>query len=107
MPDEITPVMLELADPNGPFGARGMAEMPLVPFAAAVAARHPRGHRRLAHPAAHDPRARPDRPAYLTPDPVSIPATRVRLPSPAKYRDCPLKQEQSLQEMQGTSPAGM
>ncbi len=38
MPVEIVPVILELADPNGPFGARGMAEMPLVPFAPAVAA---------------------------------------------------------------------
>ncbi|GAC1432078.1 MAG: hypothetical protein NVSMB54_27670 [Ktedonobacteraceae bacterium] len=38
MPTEIVPVIVELADPNGPFGARGMAEMPLVPFAAAVAA---------------------------------------------------------------------
>ncbi|HTU68750.1 MAG TPA: xanthine dehydrogenase family protein molybdopterin-binding subunit [Candidatus Baltobacteraceae bacterium] len=37
MPAEVYPVLLELADPNGPFGARGMAEMPLVPFAAAVA----------------------------------------------------------------------
>jgi CO/xanthine dehydrogenase Mo-binding subunit len=38
VPAEIVPVILELADPNGPFGARGMAEMPLVPFGAAVAA---------------------------------------------------------------------
>jgi len=38
MPVEVVPVILELADPNGPFGARGMAEMPLVPFAPAVAA---------------------------------------------------------------------
>jgi CO/xanthine dehydrogenase Mo-binding subunit len=38
MPDEIVPVILELAEMNGPFGARGMAEMPLVPFAAATAA---------------------------------------------------------------------
>jgi CO/xanthine dehydrogenase Mo-binding subunit len=38
MPTDITPVILELADPNGPYGARGMAEMPLVPFAPAVAA---------------------------------------------------------------------
>ena len=38
MPTEIVPVILELADPNGPYGARGMAEMPLVPFAGAVAA---------------------------------------------------------------------
>ncbi len=38
MPPEIVPVILELADPNGPYGARGVAEMPLVPFAPAVAA---------------------------------------------------------------------
>jgi CO/xanthine dehydrogenase Mo-binding subunit len=38
MPAEIVPVILEHADPNGPYGARGMAEMPLVPFAPAVAA---------------------------------------------------------------------
>ncbi|HEX5275554.1 MAG TPA: xanthine dehydrogenase family protein molybdopterin-binding subunit [Candidatus Rubrimentiphilum sp.] len=38
MPTEVYPVIMELADPNGPFGARGVAEMPLVPFAAAVAA---------------------------------------------------------------------
>ncbi len=37
MPPEIVPVILELADPNGPYGARGVAEMALVPFAAAVA----------------------------------------------------------------------
>lgn len=38
MPTEIVPVVLELADPNGPFGARGMAEMPLVPLTPAIAA---------------------------------------------------------------------
>jgi len=38
MPPEIVPVVLELADPLGPYGARGVAEMPLVPFAPAVAA---------------------------------------------------------------------
>jgi CO/xanthine dehydrogenase Mo-binding subunit len=38
VPLEIVPVIMETADPNGPFGARGMAEMPLVPFGAAVAA---------------------------------------------------------------------
>ena len=37
MPTEIIPVILELADDNGPYGARGMAEMPLIPFAPAVA----------------------------------------------------------------------
>jgi CO/xanthine dehydrogenase Mo-binding subunit len=35
---DIVPVILELADPHGPYGARGVAEMPLVPFAPAVAA---------------------------------------------------------------------
>jgi CO/xanthine dehydrogenase Mo-binding subunit len=38
MPPEIVPVILELADPNGPYGARGVAEMALVPLAPAVAA---------------------------------------------------------------------
>ena len=37
MPTEVYPVILETADPQGPYGARGMSEMPLVPFAAAVA----------------------------------------------------------------------
>jgi CO/xanthine dehydrogenase Mo-binding subunit len=37
MPTEIVPIIMELADPNGPYGARGVAEMPLVPFAPAVA----------------------------------------------------------------------
>jgi CO/xanthine dehydrogenase Mo-binding subunit len=38
VPVDIVPVIMETPDPNGPFGARGMAEMPLVPFGAAVAA---------------------------------------------------------------------
>jgi CO/xanthine dehydrogenase Mo-binding subunit len=38
VPVEIYPVIMETADPIGPYGARGMSEMPLVPFAAAVAA---------------------------------------------------------------------
>jgi CO/xanthine dehydrogenase Mo-binding subunit len=38
VPVDIVPVIMETADPHGPFGARGMAEMPLVPFGAAVAA---------------------------------------------------------------------
>ncbi len=38
VPLEIYPVIMETPDPHGPFGARGMSEMPLVPFAAAVAA---------------------------------------------------------------------
>ena len=37
MPTEIVPVVLELSDPHGPYGARGVAEMPLIPFAPAVA----------------------------------------------------------------------
>ena len=38
VPDEIRPVILELADPNGPYGARGMAEMPFIPLAPAIVA---------------------------------------------------------------------
>ncbi|MDF3039848.1 MAG: aldehyde oxidase [Thermomicrobiales bacterium] len=37
MPEEIVPIVMELAEPQGPFGARGVAEMPLVPFLPAVA----------------------------------------------------------------------
>src|SRR5262249_37154460 len=37
MPAEVVPVVLELADPNGPYGARGVAEMPLVPITPAIA----------------------------------------------------------------------
>jgi CO/xanthine dehydrogenase Mo-binding subunit len=38
MPTEIVPVIMELADPNGPYGARGMSEMAMVPLAPAIAA---------------------------------------------------------------------
>ena len=38
VPLEIVPIIMETPDPHGPFGARGMSEMPLVPFAPAVAA---------------------------------------------------------------------
>lgn len=38
MPTDIVPVILESADPNGPYGARGMSEMALVPLAPAIAA---------------------------------------------------------------------
>jgi CO/xanthine dehydrogenase Mo-binding subunit len=37
-PPSMVPIILELHDPEGPFGARGVAELPLVPFSAAVAA---------------------------------------------------------------------
>ncbi|MER2600043.1 MAG: xanthine dehydrogenase family protein molybdopterin-binding subunit [Caldilineales bacterium] len=35
---EVKPVVLEIADPQGPLGARGMGEMPLIPTAAAIVA---------------------------------------------------------------------
>ncbi|GAC1546283.1 MAG: xanthine dehydrogenase subunit D [Herpetosiphon sp.] len=38
VPLRIFPIIMELADPQGPFGARGVAEMPLVPLAPAIAA---------------------------------------------------------------------
>jgi CO/xanthine dehydrogenase Mo-binding subunit len=37
VPAKIVSIIMETPDPQGPFGARGMAEMPLVPFGAAVA----------------------------------------------------------------------
>lgn len=38
IPQEVKSVVLEYADPIGPWGARGMAEMPYLPFAPAVTA---------------------------------------------------------------------
>jgi len=35
---EIEPIILELPDPQGPMGVRGMAEMPMIPTAAAIGA---------------------------------------------------------------------
>ncbi len=36
VPEQVKSVIMEYPDPIGPFGARGMAEMPYLPFAAAV-----------------------------------------------------------------------
>jgi len=38
VPEEVKSVVLEYADPIGPWGARGMAEMPFLPLAPAIAA---------------------------------------------------------------------
>ncbi len=38
MPVAVDTVVLELADPRGPWGVRGMAEMPMIPYAPAVVA---------------------------------------------------------------------
>ncbi len=38
IPDEVQSVIVEHLDPRGPWGARGMAEMPFIPLAAAVTA---------------------------------------------------------------------
>ncbi len=38
VPERVKPVILEYAEPGGPWGARGMAEMPYLPLAPAVAA---------------------------------------------------------------------
>ncbi len=38
VPDEVDSVVLEYADELGPFGARGMAEMPYIPLAPAITA---------------------------------------------------------------------
>jgi CO/xanthine dehydrogenase Mo-binding subunit len=36
IPVEVESIVLELADPLGPYGARGMAEMPYLPLAPAI-----------------------------------------------------------------------
>ncbi len=38
IPERVDTVILELADPTGPWGVRGMAEMPYIPLAAAIIA---------------------------------------------------------------------
>ena len=38
IPTQVDTVIGEYGDPIGPFGARGMAEMPFIPYAAAIAA---------------------------------------------------------------------
>lgn len=38
VPHKVESVILEFAEPNGPFGARGMAEMPFIPYTPAIAA---------------------------------------------------------------------
>jgi len=38
IPSSVQSVLLEVPDPRGPWGVRGMAEMPLIPYAAAVVA---------------------------------------------------------------------
>ncbi len=38
IPDEINSVLIENADPRGPYGVRGMGEMPYLPYVAALAA---------------------------------------------------------------------
>ena len=38
MPLEVQSVILEYPDPIGPWGARGMAEMPMIPLLPAIAA---------------------------------------------------------------------
>ena len=38
VPDQVQSVVMEYPDPIGPFGARGMAEMPFIPVAPAIVA---------------------------------------------------------------------
>jgi CO/xanthine dehydrogenase Mo-binding subunit len=38
IPDQLESIVVEVPDPNGPWGARGMGEVPYLPVAAAVAA---------------------------------------------------------------------
>jgi len=36
IPEDVESVILEMAEPNGPYGARGMGEMPFIPLAPAI-----------------------------------------------------------------------
>ena len=38
IPEKVESVLVEVADPNGPWGARGMGELPYLPVAPAIAA---------------------------------------------------------------------
>jgi CO/xanthine dehydrogenase Mo-binding subunit len=38
VPRDVTSVIVETADPNGPWGARGVGEMPFIPLAPALVA---------------------------------------------------------------------
>jgi CO/xanthine dehydrogenase Mo-binding subunit len=38
IPDRVESVIMEIPDPQGPWGARGMAEMPFMPLAPAITA---------------------------------------------------------------------
>ena len=38
IPDAVESVIIEVAEPNGPFGARGLGELPFLPVAPAIAA---------------------------------------------------------------------
>ena len=38
IPEKVESVVVEVAEPNGPWGARGVGELPLLPLAPAIAA---------------------------------------------------------------------
>jgi CO/xanthine dehydrogenase Mo-binding subunit len=38
IPETVESVLIEIPDPNGPWGARGVGELPFIPYAAAIAA---------------------------------------------------------------------
>ena len=38
IPDAVESVIVEIAEPNGPYGARGLGELPFLPVAPAIAA---------------------------------------------------------------------
>jgi len=37
IPEEVVPIIVEVPQPDGPFGARGMAEHPMIPAAPMIA----------------------------------------------------------------------
>ena len=49
---QIESILIEVPDPEGPFGAKGLGEHVLIPTAPAILERHPPCHRRRDRPAA-------------------------------------------------------
>ena len=66
IPRTVESVVLELADPLGPFGVRGMAEMPMIPYAAAVVAAVHDATGRLVHEVPAHPERGAGRPRRLS-----------------------------------------
>ena len=62
MPDKLTPIIVESAHKDGPFGAKGVGESGILADRAGLRQRRPRRRRRADDPTPAHPRVRPGRP---------------------------------------------